>query len=77
MAYVTCLAVQSVLRADAKPFISAALRRLFSGGPQPGRPGLAFLAAPHDLFWDVPTSKVHCCCAVFLKMVGAVMGYAG
>jgi hypothetical protein len=50
--------MQSVLRADAKPFISAALRRLFSEAQQPGTAGLAFLAAPHDLAWDVPMSKV-------------------
>jgi hypothetical protein len=60
--------MQSVLRADAKPFISAALRRLFSATPQqPGGAGLAFLAAPHDLAWDVPMSKVGyvcSCCSV-------------
>jgi hypothetical protein len=52
--------LQSVLRADAKPFISAALRRLFSAAMQPSGPGLAFLAAPNDLAWDVPMSKVRC-----------------
>jgi hypothetical protein len=55
-----CIRLQSVLRVDAKPFISAALRRLFGSAPQPGGPGLAFLAAPHDLAWDVPMRKVGC-----------------
>lgn len=50
--------LQSVLRADAKPFISAQLRRLFVTQPSASSCGLAFLAAPTDLAWDVPMTKV-------------------
>jgi hypothetical protein len=66
--------MQSVLRPDAKPFISAALRRLFSGALQPGAPGLAFLAAPGDLAWDVPMSKVRA--LMYPAMSSCIMRYA-
>lgn len=50
-------ALQSVLRAEAKPFISDALRKVFVTAVAAGN-GFAFLPAPTDLGWDVPMNKV-------------------
>ncbi|KAF8055841.1 MOV10L1 [Scenedesmus sp. PABB004] len=47
----------SVLRAEAKPFISAALRALFATPPSDAGAGFLFLAAPQDLTWPVAFAR--------------------
>jgi len=48
---------RTLLRADAKPFVPAALRRLFATPTSSTGPHLMFLPAP-NLSWDVPMQQV-------------------